>query len=177
MPLLGAPVPPKATPEVLKFAFGSTLSSKLGCPGPSGQPSGHSEGSSWHSWASSWSSRKSFWCLGARLGSPQVSILRIPARPMAIFLGFGRDFAQNVEIIQKPWFSHGFSMISGLGRTSKSMKNMKKSSPESFGPPKNRQRRAGSAGMAAQVASVGPMGAQWSSNGSPGKLRIANGGL
>ena len=39
----------------LKFAFGSTSSSKLGYDGPSGQPLGHSEGPSWRSWASSWS--------------------------------------------------------------------------------------------------------------------------
>ena len=43
----------------------------------------------------------------------------------------------------------------------KLMKNIEKSSPESLGIPKNQQRWAGSAGMAAQVANVGPMGAQW----------------
>ena len=56
----------------------------------------------------------------------------------------------------------------------KLMKNIEKSSPESLGIPKNRQRRAGSAGMAAQVANVGPMGVQWRSNGGPGGIRIAN---
>ena len=57
---------------------------------------------------------------------------------------------------------------------SKLMKNIEKSSPESLGTPKNWQRWAGSAGMAAQVANVGPMGAQWRSNGGPGGIRIAN---
>ena len=56
----------------------------------------------------------------------------------------------------------------------KLMKNIEKSIPESLGTPKNRQRWAGSAGMAAQVANVGPMGAQWRSNGGPGGIRIAN---
>ena len=56
----------------------------------------------------------------------------------------------------------------------KLMKNIEKSSPESFGTPKNRQRWAGLAGLAAQVANVGPMGAQWRSNGGPGGIRIAN---
>ena len=56
----------------------------------------------------------------------------------------------------------------------KLMKNIEKSSPESLGIPKNRQRWAGSAGMAAQVANVGPMGVQWRSNGGPGGIRIAN---
>ena len=56
----------------------------------------------------------------------------------------------------------------------KLMKNIEKSSPESLGTPKNRQRWAGSAGMAAQVANVGSMGAQWRSNDVPGGIRIAN---
>ena len=47
----------------------------------------------------------------------------------------------------------------------KLMKNIQKLSPESLGTPKNRQRWAGLAGLAAQVANVGPMGAQ--SNGDP----------
>ena len=59
----------------------------------------------------------------------------------------------------------------------KLMKNIEKSSPESLGIPKNQQRWAGSAGIAAQVANVGPMGAQWRSNGGPGGIRIANEGL
>ena len=61
--------------------------------------------------------------------------------------------------------------------TTKLMENIEKLSPESFGTPKNRQRRAGSAGMAAQVANVGPMGAQWRSDGGPKGIRIANEGL
>ena len=56
----------------------------------------------------------------------------------------------------------------------KLMKNIEKSSPESLGIQKNQQRWAGSAGMAAQVANVGQMGAQWRSNGGPGGIRIAN---
>ena len=54
----------------------------------------------------------------------------------------------------------------------KLMKNIEKSSPESFGIPKNRQRWAGSSGMAAQVANVGPMGVQWASNDGPGGLGL-----
>ena len=42
----------------------------------------------------------------------------------------------------------------------KFMKNLEKLSPEGLGPPKNRQRWAGLAGLAAQVANVGPMGVQ-----------------
>jgi len=56
----------------------------------------------------------------------------------------------------------------------KLMKNIEKSSPESLGISKNRQRWAGSAGMAAQMANVGPMGAQWRSNGGSRGIRIAN---
>ena len=56
----------------------------------------------------------------------------------------------------------------------KLMKNIENSSLESLGTPKNQHRWAGSAGMAAQVANVSPMGAQWRSNGGPGGIRIAN---
>ena len=66
-----------------------------------------------------------------------------------------------MKTIEKPRFSYGFSMISGVRRASKSTKNLKKSSPECLGTLKNWLRWAGLAGLAAQVANVGPMGAQW----------------
>ena len=59
----------------------------------------------------------------------------------------------------------------------KLMKNIQKLSPESVGTPKNRQRWAELPRLAAQVANVGPMGVQWRSNGGPGGIRIANGGV
>ena len=58
-------------------------------------------------------------------------------------------------------------MISGVRRASKSMKNLKKSSPECLGTFKNWLRWAGLAGLAAQVANVGPMGAHLWENGRP----------
>ena len=68
-------------------------------------------------------------------------------------------------------------MISKVWRVSKSMKNVKKSSPECFGMPKDRAGWAGLARWAAQVANVDPMGAQWEPNGGPNSIRIANGTL
>ena len=157
----GVPNLPRRLLGALKFAFGSTCSSKLGCHGPFGQPLGHSEGPSWRSWASSWSSRESFWRLGGLFWVPRASILRVLARPMASFFGFGIDFAENMKTIEKPRFYYGFSMISEVRKASKSMTNLKKSSPECLETLKNRLRWTGLAGLAAQVANVGPMGAQW----------------
>ena len=97
---------------------------------------------------------------GTLLGT-QAAILRAPGRPMATFFRFGSDFAENMKIIEKPRFSYGFSMISGVRRASKSMKNLKKSSPECLGTPKNQPGWAGLSGLAAQVANMGQMGGQW----------------
>ena len=74
--------------------------------------------------------------------------------------------------MQKPRFFHGFSMISRVRRESKSLKILKKWSPECFGTPKNRQGWAELAGSAAQVANVGSMGAQF---GTPPGLGLQKG--
>ena len=112
--------------------------------------------------------------LRTHLGTPSL-YLESPGAPHGFFFGFGRDFTKNVKIIQKRWFSDVFFMISEVLKASKSKKNIKKSNLESSGPPKNRQRRARSIGMAAHVANASQMLVQWGSNGTPGRLRITNG--
>ena len=106
---------------------------------------------------------------------PRASILRALANPMATFFCSGSDFGENTEIIQKPRFSYGFSMISGDRRASKSLKNLKKSTPECLGRPKSRPGWAGLARLAAQVANVGPMGVQW--RRFPAQMDVWKGGV
>ena len=98
---------------------------------------------------------------------PQASVLRVPGHPVAAFCRFCSNSAEYMKTIEKPRFSYGFSMISGVRRASKSMKNLKKSSPECFGTPENRPGWAGLAGeVAAELA-----------NGGPNSIRIAKGTL
>ena len=42
------------------------------------------------------------------------SIVRMPARPMATFYRFDSNVVENQEIMQKPWFLHGFAMVSSI---------------------------------------------------------------
>ena len=80
------------------------------------------------------------------------SIFSILMRPKTTKLGFGSNFAENIKIVQKPKFSYGFSLFSGIWRTSKSMKNHKKSTLECFGTPENHPGWEGLAGLARSVA-------------------------
>ena len=58
-----------------------------------------------------------------------ASILRVPARHLALLFDLAAIFAEKVKIMQKPMFSNGFSLILKVRRVSKSMKNLKKIEP------------------------------------------------
>ena len=129
--------------------------------GPAGHPFRRSEGLSRRSCVPIWSSGGLFRCPNVPFWVPKASILRVPGRPEAVFCRFCSKFAEFMETIEKPRFSDGFSMISKGQRVSKSRTNLKKSSPECLGTPKNRAGWAGLARWVTQVAIVGPIGAQW----------------
>ena len=70
--------------------------------------------------------RGSWCCPDVPFWVPKASILRVPGHPEAAFCRFCSKFAEFMKTIEKPRFSHDFSMISKVWRVSKSMTNMKK---------------------------------------------------
>ena len=75
--------------------------------------------------------------------------------PEAAFYPFCSNLAEFMKTIEKLRFSYGFSRISSVRKVSTSIKNVKKSSPECLGTPKNRTGWAGSTRWAAQMAIMG----------------------
>ena len=88
---------------------------------------------------------------GIVLGAPGFHFQHSDASQDA-FLGLGSNFAENIKIVQKSKFSCGFSLLSGIWRTSKSMKNHEKSTQDCFGTPENHPGWEGLAGLARSVA-------------------------
>ena len=170
---IGTPGPPKSVPEAprgTQIRFWEHLEQQVGLPWPIWAAIGTLGGPIWAFLGLNLELRGFICWPDGPFWVPRASILRFPGHPEAAFCQFYSKFAKFMKTIEKPRFSYGFSMISGVRRASKSTKNLKKSSPECLGTLKNRLRWAGLAGLAAQVANVGPMGAQrwpkWFSQGA-----------
>ena len=98
------------------------------------------------------------------LGCPGFSLVFLVFLSFRLFCAF-----RNVHFgfLGVSRFSFGFSLFSGVGGASKSMKNLKKSSPECFGTRENRPGWAGFDGLDGEVAVE-------LANGGPNSIRIAN---
>ena len=94
-------------PGALKFAFGSTWSSKLACHGPFGQPLGRSEGPSGRSWASIWISGDSFVGPMGRFGCPGHPFGDSRGTPRQHFV----NFTAHLQNSRKPLKNVGFPMV------------------------------------------------------------------